>query len=169
MEENWKDVKGYEGLYQVSDLGNVKSLSRYRGGNSYKYLLPERLLNININNHGRPYVNLSIDGKVTTFIIHQLVAIAFLDHAPCGHKTVVDHIDNNPMNNKVDNLQLISARQNVTKDMTKGSSRFTGVFINKNNKWRSTIVINKIKKHLGYFNEEVEAYIAYENERLSLN
>lgn len=168
MEELFKDIKNYEGLYEVSNKGNVKSLARYRGGNSSKYFMPEKLLKIKINNHGRPCVNLSKDGIVKSLIVHQLIAIAFLNHTVCGHLLIVDHIDNNPLNNNLENLQIITSRKNTTKDMKKGSSRFIGVYRDKN-KWRSTITINKIKKHLGYFKEEVEAYIAYENECLSLN
>lgn len=168
--EIYKDIKGFEGLYQVSNKGNIKSLSRYRGGNSSRYFISERILKNKINNHGRPCINVSKDGIITTLIIHQIEAIAFLNHIPDGHNIIVDHIDNNPLNNNLENLQLITSRENITKDMKKGSSVFTGVFLNKkNNKWRSVIVINKIKKHLGYFTEEIEAYIAYENERLSLN
>lgn len=167
MEEVFKDIKGYEGLYQVSNRGNVKSLARYRGGNGSKYFIHERILKIKINKHGRPHVNLCKDGIIKPSIIHQLMAITFLGHERCGHKLVVDHIDNNPLNNNLENLQIVTSRINITKDMKKGSSRFTGVYRSKN-KWRSTFTLDGVKKHLGYFTEEVEAYIAYENEHLSI-
>lgn len=168
-DEYWKDVPNYEGLYQVSNLGNVKSLSRYRGGKSKNYLLPEKLLKIKINNHGRLCVNLSKDGDAKTFIVHQLVAIAFLGHKPNGHTIVVDHIDNNKLNNNLNNLQLITARENITKDMKGFTSKYPGVFLDKRkNKWRSQITINKKKKHLGYFKNEKDAGIAYKNELTNL-
>lgn len=165
--EIWKDIPDYEGIYQVSNLGNVKSLSRIRGGNGGNYLLPERILKNKINNHGRPCVNLSKEGIVKTLMVHQLVAMAFLNHKPNGHTMVVDHIDNNPLNNKLSNLQIITHRANSTKDRKGYTSKHTGVFFCKN-KWRAQITINKQKKELGYFDCEIKASKAYQNELKNL-
>ena len=71
MEEIWKDIKGYEWLYQISNLGNVKSLN-YRRRGYEKNFTPKR------NNDGYLWVELRKDGKQGHYLIHRLVAIAFI-------------------------------------------------------------------------------------------
>jgi len=91
--------------------------------------------------------------------------MAFLNHKPCGHKIVVDHIDNNKENDKLYNLQLISNRENTVKDTNRGSSKYVGVSWHKHkNMWRTTIYIKGKNKHLGYFTDEKEASKAYQKE-----
>ena len=153
--EAWKDIPGYEGVYQVSNLGNVRSLKF----NKFK------VLKKSINSRGRYRVNLCKDGqKLSNCKISQLSAMAFLNHKPCGHKIVVDHIDNNKENDKLYNLQLLTSRENIVKDMKIGSSKYTGVCWNKRQgKWQGSITVNGIIKHLGYFKDEKEAAKAYQN------
>jgi len=91
--------------------------------------------------------------------IHQLVAIAFLNHIPCGHELVVDHIDNDPTNNNIENLQIVTNRQNCSKDR-KGKSIYTGVHWNKKY-WVASITINKKRFHLGSFDCEIKASKVY--------
>ena len=153
--EIWKDIKDYEGLYRVSNLGRIKSLKFGK----------ERILKVTLNSIGYVSVNLSKYGKRKSITAHQLVAMAFLNHKPCGHKIVVDHIDNNKENDKLYNLQLISNRENTIKDTKRGSSKYVGVSWHKNiNKWRAGIYIKGKIKHLGYFTDEKEAAQAYKNE-----
>jgi hypothetical protein len=165
MNEIWKDIPDYEGMYQVSNLGNVKSLSRVvlRKG-KYPFLSKEKILSGRIDSNG--YYSLSLFKNKTRkfFKKHQLVAMAFLGHKPDGStKIVVDHIDNNKLNNRLDNLQLISHRENVSKDK-KGTSEYTGVCWNKkSNKWKAYIMLNKKQKYLGYFETEQDAHLAYKN------
>jgi len=121
--EIWKDIIGYEGLYQVSNFGNVKSLDRevvYNDGRVYNYY--EKILTPFIGTHG--YYSLCLSGK--RFCNHQLVAIVFLGHKPCGKKIVINHKDNNPLNNHVDNLEIVTTRYN-TSCHKKNESGFTGV------------------------------------------
>ena len=102
------------------------------------------------------------DGKGKSFKVHQLVASAFLGHTLCGYSRVVDHIDNNPLNNCVDNLQIISPRENCSKDKKGGYSSHTGVSWSKrDNRWTSSIKINGKSKHLGNFINESDAARAY--------
>jgi len=159
--EIWKSIKGYED-YEVSSLGRVKSLARtiYRtDGTTQTY--KEKFLKPTVGG-GYLKVRLSKNLKSKVKKVHQIVAIAFLNHTPNGHSSVVDHIDNNPLNNKLGNLQIITNRENSSKDK-KGSSKYTGVIWNKLNKnWRARIYINGKHKNLGSFTDELEASKAYQ-------
>jgi hypothetical protein len=157
--EIWKDIPEYEGLYQVSNLGNVRSLN-------FNKTKKVKLLKKGLNANGRYRVGLSKNGKHRgNAKIHQLSAMAFLNHKPCGHKIVVDHIDNNKENDKLYNLQLLTSRENLSKDKKGGTSKYTGVCWHKRQgKWQGAIRVNGIIKHLGYFTDEKEAAKAYQNE-----
>jgi hypothetical protein len=151
--EIWKDTPNYEGHYQVSSFGNIKSLKFGK----------ERILKPIINSHGYYSVKLSKTGKPKMFQVHVLVAMAFLNHIPCGHEIVVDHKDTIKLNNNIYNLQLITTRENLSKDKKGGSSQYTGVcWYRPYNKWLSSIQINGKLKHLGYFHCELEASKAYQ-------
>ncbi len=160
--ETYRDVVGYEGLYQVSDKGNVKSLDRsvYRKG------MVRRIKGKNLKpspiGSGYLMVQICKEGTKKSCLVHSLVAQAFLNHIPNGWKTVVDHIDNDKFNNNLSNLQLISQRENASKDKG-GSSKYTGVYwCKRSNKWLAQLKINNKSKHLGYFTNELEAHNAYQ-------
>lgn len=151
--EKWKDIEGYKGLYQVSDIGEVKSL----------FFNKEKILKKSLNKYGYLYVNLYLKGKYKSCKIHKLVAIAFLNHTPVGMKLVVNHIDLNRLNNKLSNLEVITNRENCNHKHLKSSSIYTGVsWSNHAKKWMSQIWKEGGKKHLGYFINEIEAHHAYE-------
>ena len=164
--EIWKDVPGYEGLYEVSNLGRVKSLSRVViRSDGHRQPVPGKILKNAVNSNGYALVSLCNTGNQKNYFIHTLVAIAFLNHKPDGYNIVVDHINNNGLDNKVENLQLISHRLNMSKDKFRlgKSSRFTGVWWSKENKkWRAKISVGGKNKHLGYFNVEEDAASAYQ-------
>ena len=163
--EVFKDVPGYEGMYQVSNLGNVKSLSREMYNGFSYFTSKEKILKNGKDAHDYFNVNLYKNGKAKMFKIHQLVVMAFLGHKPDGtNKIVVDHINNIRSDNRLENLQLITNRENTSKDkIGKGSSKYTGVLFNKNNKkWKSDITINNVKFFIGYFKDEIDAHNAYQ-------
>ena len=152
-EEVWKEVPNYSN-YMVSDKGRVKSLNFSRTGQ-------ERILKQNIVRYYLA-IDLYKEGKRKTFYIHKLVAIAFLSHVPCGHNLVVDHMDGNKLNNNLDNLQVVTNRDNLSRKG--GSSQYVGVSWSKQNKkWRAMIRVNSNIMHLGYFEDEVSASNAYKN------
>lgn len=162
-EEIWKDIPGYEGSYQVSNLGRVKSLDRYityKNGKSYFY--KGRVLKQNFRGE---YLctKLSKDNKDKIYSTHKLVAITFLNHIPNGHFSVIDHIDDNKLNNSVDNLFICSSRYNTHKHISKlkKTSNYIGV-CKKGKKWISRISIDNKRKHLGNFDNEYEAHLAYQ-------
>ena len=157
MIETWKDIPNYEGLYQVSDLGNVKSLANNKSKK-------EKLLKFTTNAYGYYHVNLSKNGKVQTITVHILVAMAFLNHIPNGINLVVNHKDFNTKNNKLSNLEVVTHRINCDKKHLKSKSKYTGVsWYERYKKWKSTISVKGERIHLGYFNNEYDAHIAYEN------
>lgn len=159
MKELFKDIKGFEELYQVSNLGNVKSLKYGK----------ERILKGGVHSCGYLGVCLYKDKKTHVKKVHKLVAIAFLDHQPDGHRLVIDHVNNIKTDNRLENLQIITQRENTSKDQKNTSSQYTGVCWNKQrNKWESRIRINGKKKYLGLFTNEYEAHLAYQAELKNL-
>ena len=163
IKENWKDVKGYEGLYMVSDSGRVKSLRRKSFTGKQ---LKEKILKGGVNSSGYLTFGLSKNGKLKTFQAHQLVCVTFLNHAPNGYKGLVcDHKNNNRLDNRLVNLQLVTCRENLSKDRKNKTSKYTGVcWVKANSKWQSAIRINGKKKYLGSFNTELEAHKRYQLE-----
>ena len=153
--EVFKDIPNYEGMYQASNLGRVKSLKFNR----------ERILKTLDNGKGYLFVGLSCEGKQKQKSVHQIMAITFLNHTPDGYNgLIVDHKDNDKLNNRLENLQLVTARYNLSKDKKGCTSKYTGVCWHKTyNKWISAIIINGKKKHLGYFIDEYDAHLAYQS------
>jgi hypothetical protein len=102
--------------------------------------------------------------KGKTVRVQQLVGAAFLNYNFDGHNTVVDHIDNNTLNNNLKNLQVITNRENCSRLQTYKSGLPVGVTLDKRrNKYYARIEINKKRIHLGYFNTPEEASQAYQN------
>lgn len=104
MQEIWRDIKGYEGFYQVSNLGNVLSLN-YGNRGYAKQLTPK------CNNSGRLWVELIVNKKRKPMLIHRLVAMAFIPN-PNNHPQI-NHIDENPKNNRVENLEWCTQEYNI--------------------------------------------------------
>ena len=156
MEEIYKDVIGYEGIYQVSNFGNVKSCKTGLIRNYY------------LEKNGYYSITLRKNGTGNTRKVHQLVAESFLNHKRCGYKLVINHIDFNKINNKVDNLEIVTNRENSNRKHIESSSKYVGVQWNtEKRKWKSTIRINGNRNHLGYFNNELEASEAYQEALLN--
>jgi hypothetical protein len=112
MKEVWKDVVGYEGLYQVSNLGNVKSVARAvkRIGQS-DLPVKERILKQQDDKAGYKTAMLSKGGKLKLLKVHRLVAIAFIEN-PEGYP-IINHKDENKQNNKADNLEWCTHKYNT--------------------------------------------------------
>lgn len=110
--EEWKDVKGYEGLYQVSNLGRVKSLARYKKNNlGSKSLIGEKILKQSKNNRGYCRIHLCKDAHKKAFSVHRLVADAFVPNPK--NFTDVNHKDENKENNRADNLEWCDYEYNI--------------------------------------------------------
>ena len=159
--EVWKDIPNYEGLYQASNLGRIKSLEKKRyTGKDGKCIrvYPEKILKpTTSSNRGYMMVTLMNFGNPRYYTLHKLIALTFLENIE--NKPYVNHIDNNKYNNYVSNLEWVSERENnchASKIKT-SSSKYVGVHFYKN-KWKSQISINGKKVHLGTFTTEEEAY-----------
>ncbi len=155
---DWKNITGYENSYQISSEGEVKSLKR-------KGCKKDKILKSSLDGSGYLNVNLSLKGKTKSFHIHKLVAQEFLNHKAGGYDFIIDHKDNNKLNNKQSNLQIITVRKNTSKDQNKRDSKFVGVSWNKRReKWMASIRIKGKLKYLGYFENELNASKAYQDE-----
>ena len=149
VDETWKDIPNYEGLYQASSLGQIKRVGK-------------KILSLINRGNGYLCVTLYNKGKGKIESVHRLIAITFLG----DNKLVVDHINGIKTDNKISNLRFCSSRENISKGFKSKntSSKYTGVAWHKRKQqWQSRITINKKVIQLGYFNDEIEAHNAYQN------
>ena len=160
MEEIWKDVVDYEGIYLVSNLGRVKSLKFNK----------ERILSTYLSSNGYCKISLRKDKLLRVKLTHQIVAESFLGHKTSGMKLVIDHINDIKTDNRVENLQIVTTRFNSHKTQGNYTSQYKGVSINKKKYkdkvymyYKSQIQINKKIINLGNFKSEYEAHLAYQN------
>jgi hypothetical protein len=168
--EIWKEIPDYEGYYQVSSFGRVRSLDRvvltkrgikrWKGKAKKLYLRPDGYISCMV----------SKEGKNKRYFVHQLVSMAFLGHIPNKSNLIVNHKNFIKSDNRVNNLELITQRENTNLKHLKSSSIYTGVSWHKNHKkWESIIYINGKNKHLGSFDSEKEAHKYYENALIAHN
>lgn len=108
-EELWKDIEGYEGIYQISNMGRVKVLPRFNGTGMRK----ERIMKISINRLGYQYLTLCKDKVKKKYLIHRLVAKAFIENPNPDKFNQINHIDENRLNNRYDNLEWCDAKYNM--------------------------------------------------------
>ena len=111
MKEIWKDIDGFNGNYQISNLGRVKSKERLVSNACRTYLKKEQILKPQIMKSGYKSVVIREDGKKKLLKIHRLVATAFIhnhDNLPC-----VNHIDGDKLNNSSENLEWCTVKQNT--------------------------------------------------------
>lgn len=113
--EIWKDIKDYEMLYQISNLGNVKSL----------HCNKEKLMKLTIRSKNYPYyfVGLLKNGKRKYFAVHRLVAQAFVNNP--NNYNQVDHLDGNKLNNNANNLEWVTPKENTNRAWQKGLAKYT--------------------------------------------
>lgn len=114
MQEIWKDVFGYEGLYEVSNLGRVRSVDRITTQSNNGVLSQNKYKGKILNGRsdkGYIRVHVSKNGKSESLLVHRIVASAFCEK-PAGCD-IVNHLDNNPSNNRADNLEWTTYKGNM--------------------------------------------------------
>lgn len=111
MKEIWKDIKGYEGLYQVSNLGNVKSLAKIIHMKKYDKKTEDKILKLDLNKRGYLYIALCKNAKYKKFRVNRLVAETFIPNPK--NLPQVNHIDRNVLNNNVNNLEWCTNIENM--------------------------------------------------------
>lgn len=158
----WKDILGYEGIYQINEYGFVKSLSRVinnNGSYSGKIKKNERILKHSINRYGYCVITLQKNGVRAFKSIHRLVAETFIDN-PNNYKEV-NHKDLNKTNNHISNLEWCNRSQNINHYYNNSykTSKYKGISYSlERNKWCAYVDFNKKRISLGRFNSEDEAY-----------
>jgi hypothetical protein len=161
MTEVFKSVVGYEGLYEVSNFGRVKSLERkVRNSESGFRVVKERILKPRPKENLYFQVMLCKNQSCANKHPHKLVAEAFLKHTK-EDGYVVNHKDFNRQNNLLSNLELLLPRDNTDQKHLPSRSIYTGVFPIKD-RFRAAIKIQGKTKHIGLFDTELEASGAYE-------
>lgn len=147
--EQWKDIVGYEGKYQVSNLGNVRSLN-YRKSGTIKEMKQR------INNRGYSLVGLVKNRKQKYYSVHRLVAQAFITNP--DNKSEVNHIDGNKTNNHADNLEWTTHKENIQHAFNEGlmanvSTLKASEACNKRIKCiDDNLIFNSIKEAAQYYN-----------------
>lgn len=168
--ENWIDVIGYEGLYMVSDMGNVKSVPRtFNCINGQVRYIDGRVLKLTTDKLGYKYITLYIPHvSKSTKSVHRIVYESFKGKTDL----IIDHIiEGNPSDNRLGNLQAITQRENVSKNRLqrfKKTSKYIGVSFDKNKpeqqkRWKAHIHYNKKSRSLGRYKTEDEAAAVYQN------
>ena len=167
--EVWKQIFDYPN-YEISTLGRVKS---HHGGKDV-------IINQYISSGGYLRFTVYKDAKHKTVKTHQIMAITFLGHERSGMNLVIDHIDGNKLNNNLDNLRLVTTRENATNYRNQNSHKYTSKYIGVSKKIRikkdgtksvvirSCIYVNGKTIHLGRFNTEQEAHKAYLEKKNSI-
>lgn len=145
MEEIWKDIKGYEGIYQVSNLGNVKSLNFHREKK-------EKLLKPKLTKDGYFETTLFKEGKCKFIRTHRLVAMAFIEN-PLNKKEI-NHKDGNKLNNNISNLEWVTSSENQKHAYKLGLQKVSGGAISNKKKVRC-IELNVVKESLN----EMQRYL----------
>ena len=161
----WIDIKEYEGQYQISDTGLVKSLQREAFNGHKMYKLKERILKQNPVGAGYLTVTLSSDSKVKRFYTHQLVASHFIQK-PEGSYIVVNHIDGIKTNNNLSNLEWTTQSKNISHSYDTGlrhkssESGYKGVRA-MNNGFMARIRRDNKTIYVGTYDTKEKAYDAY--------
>lgn len=122
MTQVWKDIVGYEGYYQISDLGRVKSLERpvFRKDGTFQRMKKESIKTPKVSIDGYYTITLSVNSVDKTFPIHRLVAEAFVPKPNTGEILEVNHIDYNRKNNRKENLEWVTHIENVRHSSNQG-------------------------------------------------
>ena len=158
MTEEWRPIEGYEGLYEVSSYGRVRSLDRYDSRNHFRR---GRILKLSYDTVGYLIVGLHSNGKAKTYLVHRLVAQAFIPNP--DNLPEVNHIDEDKMNNRVDNLEMCNREYNSNFGTRNDRIRATSI---KNGYWTGLSEEEYRKK---YYQEHKDEHTEWNREYYQKN
>lgn len=163
--EIWKDIPEYEELYQVSNLGRIRSLPKeWIAGKGATHKHNGKILKLCQDKSGYLVTKFTKNLTSKTIKVHQIVAIAFLGHKPNKYEMVIDHKNDIKTDNRVENLQIVTQRFNACKTQGKYASKYKGVCYDKRfNSWYARYKLNGKQKYIGNFKNEYDAHLAYQN------
>ena len=174
MQEIWKDIPDYEG-YQVSNCGRVRTNNKITYTKKHgKRIWKNRILKFKTKTIEKSYktgyrVDLWKNNKNKTFLVARLVAFTFFNEDINNHNLTVDHIDGNRLNNNLNNLELVSLKENIKREFEKNLARQTNIEIFEKNTNEKIILLSmsKASSYIGrsssYISNKIRKQI-YENE-----
>jgi len=119
--EEWRDIPGFDGYYQASNLGRIRGLERLVPSKQFgTKRIPARMMSQSISGPGYYQVMLTKFGKQRPYYVHRLVASAFIENP--DNLPAVDHIDANKLNNKIENLRWVTQKENVANTRRHGDA-----------------------------------------------
>jgi len=143
VSEIWKDVVGYEGIYQVSNYGNVRSIDRIIKRGNHSFTKKGQIKATGINNRGYCDIMLCKGAKYEHHVVHKLVALAFIPNPE--NKDFINHKNGNKLNNCVDNIEWVTMSENNQHAYNTGLKigAATGKFGELNHSSKAICMVNK--------------------------
>jgi len=154
--EEWKDVKGYEGYYQVSNLGRVKSLERRSACG--RYIIKKKFLKVRVINKKYKGIGLYKEGKLKLITIHRLIALNFIQNPE--NKPCVNHINGNKFDNNVSNLEWVTHSENTIHAYNSGFFGNIQIFVKLEHKKNSEITFHRSKNQASEYMGYNKCYLA---------
>lgn len=149
--EIWKDIQGYEGLYQISSFGRVKRLERENKFGNKTRVLKEMIMTPVKNRHGYMGLNIAIDKKMKAHSIHRLVATHFIKNI--DNLPEVNHIDGDKNNNVASNLEWCTRKENMSHAISAGLINHKG-----DNSPIAKLTNEDVKRIRQVYNSETRTY-----------